>query len=116
MGIGQDQMFRVFRRAWHQILGPGRGQNLVLHEFAHVLDRMPDNKSRADPNFEMSDVANEWRSFADAEFKDLCKRWERKSGLRVVREYGTTNKAELFACSTAAFFERSEELKLCRPR
>ena len=90
--------------------------NVVLHEFAHVLDRMPDNRSRADPHIEKSDLANDWKSFAEAEFKDLCKRWERKSGLRVVREYGTTNKAEFFACSTEAFFERSEELKLCRPR
>jgi len=89
--------------------------NLAIHEFAHIIDQ---KHGRADalPEFKDRGLKRAWKHFAKHEFADLRKRWESETGTRVVREYGATNMAEFFACGTVAFFERSEELKLCRPK
>jgi len=90
--------------------------NLAIHEFAHIIDQKHGGYANAVPKLSDFRLEKEWKRFAKREFADLCNRWERKSGTRVIREYGATNMAEFFACGTVAFFERSEELKLCRPR
>ena len=89
--------------------------NLAIHEFAHIIDQKY-GRCDAIPEFKDRGLKREWGKFAKREFADLCNRWERKSGTRVIREYGTKNIREFFACGTVSFFERSEELKLYRPR
>jgi len=88
--------------------------NLGIHEFAHIIDQKY-GRCDAIPEFKDRGLKREWEKFAKREFADLCRRWERKTGTRVIEDYGTTNMAEFFAQGTEAFFERSEELKLCRP-
>jgi MtfA peptidase len=108
--------------AWHQgpvILSwnnvnrrdnPGEpGQNLVLHEFAHVLDHDDDSSDGTPPLRDESQYET-WREVMTAEFRRL-KRDARHSRWTLLDPYGTQNPAEFFAVATEAFFEQPRELR-----
>lgn len=91
---------------------PGRGQNVVLHEFAHKIDaaaglfdgtpEIADGKERA-----------EWVQVCTAEYRRL--RRQRGEPDPVLRAYAGENPSEFFSVATEAFFEQPIELQEHKP-
>ncbi len=89
------------------------GHNLVLHEFAHQLDR-EDGEINGTPLLEQHSQYVAWGRVLNAEYERL----RRDSWLgryTVLDEYGATNPAEFFAVATECFFEKSGVLKKRHP-
>ena len=77
----------------------GRGRNVVVHEFAHVLD-MESGISDGTP----VGVPDTWHEVMTEQYQDLQARLGR--GERdVLRPYAATNVAEFFAVSSEQFFD-----------
>jgi Mlc titration factor MtfA (ptsG expression regulator) len=88
---------------------PKDGRNLVLHEFAHVLD-LEDGWPDGRPGLLGAGAGRAWAAVLSAEFEALAA--ASRAGRRtVLDEYGATNPAEFFAVATEAFFERSGVLR-----
>ena len=90
--------------AWDQARdagrNPGRGHNIVFHEFAHKID-MLDNIVDGTPPFENRDNFDRWVAVcteAYAAIRAGIERWP-------LQPYGATNPAEFFAVATEAFFD-----------
>ena len=99
--------------SWPSVLRGGRfpddGQNVVYHEFAHMLD-MLDHGVDGVPPLGAAEQYREWEEVVGREFEALRRRAEH--GIRGVLDvYGATNEAEFFAVATEAFFERPLELR-----
>ncbi|QDT69256.1 cellulose synthase subunit BcsC [Planctomycetes bacterium MalM25] len=86
----------------------GRGNNLVLHEFAHHVDGL-DGEMDGRPPLE-PDADRRWRSVIHWEYDRLVAR-ARRQEVTLLDHYGATNHAEFFAVATECFFERSHDLK-----
>ncbi|MGA2383662.1 MAG: M90 family metallopeptidase [Gemmatimonadales bacterium] len=83
-------------------LNPGEGQNVVLHEFAHVLD----GENGAMDGLPLLDRPSEFRTWSNV-IGSLYERQVRETleGREPpVHPYGATNRAEFFAVATEAFF------------
>lgn len=90
-------------------LNPEEGQNVVLHEFAHVLD----GENGAMDGFPLLDRPSAFRTWSDV-FRSLYERQVRETleGKEPpVHPYGATNRAEFFAVATEAFFTTPSQLK-----
>lgn len=84
-----------------------RGHNVVLHEFAHVLD-MQDGGADGTPVLESDEQYDDWVAVMTAEYNRLVHdSAHRKATL--LDQYGATNSAEFFAVATECFFERPQE-------
>lgn len=79
---------------------PGRGHNVVLHEFAHKLD-MLDDILDGTPRFERRGDLDRWVEVCTEAYSDLRAGVERPP----LQPYGATNPAEFFAVATEAFFD-----------
>jgi Mlc titration factor MtfA (ptsG expression regulator) len=89
-------------------LDPADGQNVVLHEFAHVLDG-ENGEMDGIPVLERTSEYRRWRRvFAAAYEREL--RAVEDGGDPPLHPYAATNRAEFFAVATEAFFERPREL------
>jgi Mlc titration factor MtfA (ptsG expression regulator) len=89
------------------------GQNLVLHEFAHQLDR-EDGVIDGTPLLAERSQYVTWARVLNAEYERLQR--DSRLGLRtVLDEYGATNPAEFFAVVTECFFEKPRVLKKRHP-
>ncbi len=86
--------------AW-DVRHPGRGRNVVLHEFAHKLD-MADGVVDGTPVLADADLAERWVEVCTRTFHQL-----EHHRSPVLDDYGTVDPGEFFAVSTEAFF--------CRP-
>jgi len=91
------------------ILTPEDGHNVVLHEFAHLLD-FEDGRADGVPVLGLRESRAErqrrysaWSRVMKVEFERLRGQVQRGEGT-VLREYGTTNPAEFFAVATECFF------------
>ena len=85
------------------------GQNVVLHEFAHVLD----GENGAMDGFPLLDRPSAYRTWGFV-FRSLYERQvqETLEGRETaIRPYGATNRAEFFAVATEAFFDTPLRLK-----
>ena len=94
-------------------LNPEEGQNVVLHEFAHVLD----GENGAMDGFPLLDHPGQFRSWGDV-FTALYERQVRETleGREPpVHPYGATNRAEFFAVATEAFFTTPSQLRARLP-
>jgi Mlc titration factor MtfA (ptsG expression regulator) len=90
------------------------GYNLVLHEFAHQLDR-EDGAVNGAPLLERGSQYVAWARVLNAEYQRL--RRDRRLGRRtVLDQYGAQDPAEFFAVATEAFFEKPRTLKKRHPR
>jgi Mlc titration factor MtfA (ptsG expression regulator) len=90
------------------------GQNLVLHEFAHQLDREDGVMDGTPLLVERSQYVT-WARVLSAEYDRL----RRESGMgrhTVLDDYGATNPAEFFAVATECFFEKPRVLKKRHPQ
>jgi Mlc titration factor MtfA (ptsG expression regulator) len=86
------------------------GYNLVVHEFAHVIDFASlDGKADGVPPFDSYSESREWEKFVAQNFEDF----QRETGKdnESVSDYGSSNEAEFFACATESFYERGERFK-----
>jgi Mlc titration factor MtfA (ptsG expression regulator) len=89
------------------------GRNLVLHEFAHQLDR-EDGYINGTPLLDRRSEVLAWSRVLNFEFERL----KRESWLgrhTVLDDYGATNPAEFFAVATECFFEKPRVLQRRHP-
>lgn len=87
---------------------PGRGRNLVWHEFAHQLD-MLDRASDGTPPLETRAQYRRWTDVMTSEFERL--RADSLSGKRtLLDQYGAQNETEFFSVATECFFDCPVEL------
>ena len=90
--------------AWDQVRedgrNPGRGHNVVYHEFAHKLDMLDDTLDGTPPLERRGDL-DRWVEVCAEAFHALRAGIERPP----LQPYGATNPAEFFAVATEAFFD-----------
>jgi MtfA peptidase len=89
------------------------GQNLVLHEFAHQLDR-EDGAINGTPLLEQRSQYLAWARVLSTEYERL-RRDTQAGRSTVLDEYGATDPAEFFAVATECFFEKPRVLKKRHP-
>ncbi len=90
-------------------LNPEEGHNVVLHEFAHVLD----GENGAMDGLPLLDHPSAYRTWGYV-FRSLYERQVEaalEGGETPLDPYGATNRAEFFAVATEAFFQQPAELK-----
>lgn len=114
--LGESWTDGVIVLAWDQAAaggaGPDDGQNVVLHEFAHQLDR-GDGLMDGVPRLASADY-RAWTAVIARELRSL-ERAARAGRPDVLDEYGATDPAEFFAVATETFFERPKDLERERP-
>lgn len=96
----------VLRQAMH----PNRGEDVVIHEFAHRLD-MLDGLVDGTPPLGNDDAHRRWVEVCTDELRQL------REGPpdRMLRAYAATDPGEFFAVATEVFFTRSAELEDAKP-
>jgi len=90
-------------------LNPAEGHNVVLHEFAHVLD----GENGAMDGQPLLDHPSAYRTWGYV-FRALYERQveaAREGDETPLPPYGATNRAEFFAVATEAFFTRPADLR-----
>jgi len=85
------------------------GHHVGLHEFAHVLDFHAGDADGV-PSLMPWTTVSAWTSQIDVETDRI------EARRSVLREYGATNDAELFAVATEAFFEKPKALADRHPK
>jgi hypothetical protein len=99
--------------AWDEVLRgaahPGDGHNVVIHEFAHQLDR-----ANGAPALGSTAAYQRWSTVMQREFDAL--RWRLSTGEpTLIDAYGATDPAEFFAVVSELFFERPQALAVHHP-
>jgi MtfA peptidase len=103
--------------AWDHVLhrptAPGRGRNVVLHEFAHQLDQEKGAPNGVPVSLKTS-MSQTWAQILGREYQALL---EAAAADRptLIDKYGATNPAEFFAVATECFFEQPIQLKERHP-
>ncbi len=93
----------------HGASDTGDGQNVVLHEFAHELDR-EDGYVDGTPLLEAPSSTRTWARVLQERFDEL--RRSAEDGVPdVLNVYGATNRGEFFAVATETFFGNPQELR-----
>lgn len=90
-----------------------RGHNLILHEFAHVLDQL-DGSSNGAPPFTADIRPRQWQERFEEAFENLRGDVERRRRTRI-DPYGAENPAEFFAVLTEVFFTDPKTLRAVYP-
>ena len=88
--------------------------NVILHEFAHVLDQADDAQAQSIPVAEGSVDRAKWEELLKHEYPRL-KAAHKARRAHAIREYALSSEAEFFSCATESFFERPKELKKYNP-
>lgn len=103
--------------AWDNVrlssAGAADGYNVVLHEFAHILDS-EDGVMGGVPLLEPPSSPRTWDRVL-AETFERQRRLVEEGREALLRDYGSTNRAEFFAVATEAFFEQPAHLKTAAP-
>ena len=95
-------------QAAHNVENEERGQDVVLHEFAHQLDSETGSTNGA-PALKSTAAYQAWSLVMEQEYVQL--QHAIASDLpTVIDTYGATNPAEFFAVTTEAFFKKSQQL------
>lgn len=103
--------------SWHGVEAttrdPADGSNVVVHEFAHMLD-LEDGAFDGTPMLDSSSAYRAWaRTFANR-FERHVRRADR-GDRSAVSAYGARNRTEFFATAVEAFFERPVQLRAQEP-
>jgi Mlc titration factor MtfA (ptsG expression regulator) len=105
------------RLAWNEVLygasDPADGENVVLHEFAHHLDRL-DGEMGGTPPLASHQQREQWVAVFERELDELRREQDRGSET-FLHEEAAESRAELFAYSTECFFEQPHELEQWHP-
>lgn len=96
----------------HCFTHPGE-RNVVLHEFAHVLD-MGNSSIDGIPAIEDPQLARNWIDITQAEFQKLV-RHASMGRYTLLDPYGATSPAEFFAVTTETFFEQPLAMRHMHP-
>lgn len=106
--LGEAHDNGVVVLSWDAVLATRDGHNVVLHEFAHVLD----GENGAFDGIPVIDGAPlaEWSRVLVEEFDRAQDEWL-DDDEPALDPYATTNRAEFFAVATEAFFEEPERLQ-----
>ena len=88
-----------------EALHPGRGRNVVFHEFAHQLD-MLDGTVDGTPPLDDEAARERWIEICTREFRSL-----RDDDEHLLRDYAGADPGEFFAVATEVFFTRPVELR-----
>jgi hypothetical protein len=103
--------------AWEEVerhvAGEVPGQNVVVHEFAHVLD-MANGDVDGIPVLESTDLAKDWLAEFPREYDRFLRHLRLGRG-DVINTYGATNHAEFFAVTSELFFQSPELLHSWHP-
>lgn len=103
--------------SWNEIRDGGAkerdGRNVVLHEFAHVLD-FEDGASDGRPVLDSAQAMAAWATILKREFERQQAAAE-TAGDTDLDPYAVTNRAEFFAVATEAFFETGQRLRARLP-
>jgi Mlc titration factor MtfA (ptsG expression regulator) len=99
--------------SWAELLDdvhhPGRGRNLVIHEFTHQLD-MLNGAADGTPPLADEKQARSWQKVMSSEFNRL--RDKADEGLpSLLDDYGAEDEAEFFAVASECFFDRPMDLR-----
>ncbi len=93
---------------------PREGYNVIIHEFAHVLD-WQSGVADGIPPLESKGQYDRWNRVFFQEFDDFVDANRRGRSI-FIDPYGASSPAEFFAVATEHFFEQSRQLKRHRPR
>jgi Mlc titration factor MtfA (ptsG expression regulator) len=88
----------------------GEGQNLVFHEFAHILDMLEGDAADGAPPLANHELADRWRTVMERELRRL----QHNAAHRIrtiLDDYGLESKAEFFAVATECLFDAPLELR-----
>lgn len=92
--------------SWRDVRAAGRpdsgAYNVVIHEFAHVLDQAL-GEAGGQPLLPADLPAPEWRSVMASNYRDFCHRVDAGEAT-AVDAYGAESPAEFFAVASEAFF------------
>lgn len=97
----------------HDTVSSTRGGNVVLHEFAHMLDA-EDGSMDGVPVLDSGSAYRQWATQLSTRFAEHVGRTELGEDT-TLDPYGARNRAEFFAVATEAFFERPVELQEGEP-
>ncbi len=92
---------RALLEGWQR---SGDGSNVVLHEFAHLMD-MRSARSDGVPRMLNTAATAEWLKLIHAEMLKV------KQHRSILRFYAATNEAEFFAVAVENFFERPRAMR-----
>jgi Mlc titration factor MtfA (ptsG expression regulator) len=84
--------------------------NVILHEFAHLLDQAEDMQAQSIPVAEDSADRAKWEELLKREYPRI-KAAHKARRAHTIDEYALSTEAEFFSCATESFFERPKELK-----
>jgi Mlc titration factor MtfA (ptsG expression regulator) len=117
VNLGESWTNGIVVLSWDEIRAAASdvqdGRNLVLHEFAHQLDR-EDGAVDGTPLLDQRSQYIVWARVLNAEYERL-KRDTWMGRPTVLDEYGTTDPAEFFAVATECFFEKPRVLEKRHP-
>ena len=90
------------------------GRNVILHEFAHLLD-MIDGDVDGIPPMDSEEEFRTWKDVTRNEYRRLVN--QSNLGRRtLLDQYGATSEVEFFAVASETFFEQPFEMKVLHPR
>ena len=89
------------------------GYNVVIHEFAHVLD-MGDGVADGIPPLPDAAERRRWQAVLLREYERFCKAVQRRRGT-VLDPYGAEAPEEFFAVASEAFFVTPHDLRAEMP-
>lgn len=92
----------------HSFQGLRDGYNVVIHEFAHVID-MQNGEADGIPPLPTREWAHRWESVLVREYRAFVAK-ERYGEMTLLDPYAATDQAEFFAVATEYFYERPEEM------
>lgn len=96
------------------VASPGDGYNVVIHEFAHILD-MQNGAADGIPPLATKQDDEVWLKVFFDEFRMFVA--DQRAGRRtLINPYGATAPAEFFAVASEHFFEHPERLHRHHPR
>jgi Mlc titration factor MtfA (ptsG expression regulator) len=92
--------------SWRDVRAAGRqdsgAYNVVIHEFAHVLD-LALGEAGGQPSLPADLPAAEWRAVMTSSYEDFCRRVDAGEPT-ALDAYGAESPAEFFAVASEAFF------------
>ena len=88
--------------------------NVVIHEFAHVLD-MADGEADGVPPLASVEQRTRWRAVIDAEYETFCA-WVDEGRDTALDPYGATEIDEFFAVAVEAFFVAPAAMQAEHPK
>lgn len=99
--------------SWRDVRAAGAsadlGYNVVIHEFAHVLD-MADGLADGMPLLHVGLQAAQWRSTLQAEYDRFCRRVDADEPT-ALDPYGAQSPDEFFAVASEAFFVAPQAMR-----